>query len=140
MFGMNAVYFYYSLYISSHSLIWLLLSYIILMLFVVYSMMHPYIYQIMITFECKIGTLYKNAIFITLAKLPVNILIFIISLAVIFILFNINPLIASLLIAVFALCLIAYPGHFYAARVIERSILKDIKVKQSKIEYIEEEK
>ena len=46
---------------------------------------------------------------------------------------------AALFIAVFGLCITRYPGEFYAARVIERSILKDMKEKQPKIEYIGEE-
>ncbi|MCI8404843.1 MAG: DUF624 domain-containing protein [Clostridia bacterium] len=139
VFGLNAAHFYYSVFVSSHNMVWLMLCYIIVVLFIIYSMMHPYIYQLMVTFECKIGTIYKNALMITIAKLPGNILTLIASLAVILLLFNINPLIASLLIAVIGLCLTSYPGHFYAARVIERSILKDMKNKQSKIEYIGEE-
>lgn len=140
VFGLNAAHFYYSLYISSQNMIWLLLSYIIVLMFLVYSMMHPYIYQIMVTFECKIGAVYKNALLITMAKLPGNIFTFAISAVVIFALFSVlTPLIAALIIAVIGLCLTCYPGHFYAARVIERSILKDMKKKQSEIEYIEEE-
>lgn len=140
VFGLNAMYFYHSLYISLQSVLWLMLSYITLLAMVIYTMMHPYIYQIMITFECGIWTVYKNALLITLAKLPGNLFTFLVGAAVIFILFTVlNPIVAALIIAVIGLCLICYPGHFYAARVIENSILKDLKKKQPNIEYIGEE-
>ena len=140
VFGINAAHFYYTLYIGTGSIIWMLLTYIMALVFIIYTMMHPYLYQIMITFECKIGALYKNALLITLAKLPGNLFTFAVSAAVTAALFTlVNPVAASLIIAVIGLCLTRYPGEFYAARVIERSILRDMKKKQTKIEYIGEE-
>ena len=142
-FGLNAAHFYYSLYVSSGSILWMLLTYIMALVFIIYTMMHPYLYQIMVTFECKIGALYKNALLITLAKLPGNVFTLAVGVLVLGLLFTlVNPLAASLFIAVLGLCLTSYPGEFYAARVIERSILRDMKEKtekQPKIEYIGEE-
>lgn len=138
--GINAMHFYWSFYVSTHSFIWMLLTYIMMLAFLIYTMMHPYLYQVMITFQCKIGTLYKNALLMTLAKLPGNVFALAVSAAVLALAFTfINPVAASLFIAVLGLCLTRYPGEFYAARVIERSILKDMKEKQPKIEYIGEE-
>lgn len=140
VFGLNAAHFYYSFYVAYESIIWLLLSYIMLLVLIVYTMMHPYIYQIMVTFECKIWTIYKNAILITLAKLPGNVFTLFVGAAVIFMLFTLlNPFAAALILVIAGLCLTCYPGHFYAARVIERSILRDMKTKQPKVEYIGEE-
>ncbi|MCD8180059.1 MAG: hypothetical protein LUF26_01065 [Firmicutes bacterium] len=138
--GMNAVHFYYSLYAESGSILWMLLTYVMVLALIIYTMMHPYLYQMMVTFECKTGALYKNALIITLAKLPGNFFLLLFDAAVLFALFLfINPIAAALIIAVIGLCITRYPGEFYAARVIERSILKDMKKKQPKIEYIEED-
>ncbi len=138
--GTNAVYFYWSLYNATASTLWMLLSYITVVVLVLYTMMHPYIYQIMVTFECGIGSLYKNALLMTLAKLPGNFFILLAELAVTGILFLImHPAVAVLVIAVIGLVLTRYPGEFYAARVIDRTILKDMKTKKPQIEYIEED-
>jgi len=138
--GTNAVYFYWSLYGETGSTLWMLLSYVTAVILVIYTMMHPYIYQIMVTFECGIGSMYKNALLITLAKLPGNFFILVAELAVIGILFLImHPFVAMIVIAVIGLVLTRYPGEFYAARVIDRTILKDIKSKKPQIEYIEED-
>ena len=72
VFGLNAILFYHSLYVSTGSMLWMMLLYVMILVLVVYTMMHPYLYQIMVTFECGIGSLYKNALLITLAKLPGN--------------------------------------------------------------------
>lgn len=140
VFGINAAHFYWTFYISTHSFIWMLLTYIMALVFIIYTMMHPYIYQIMVTFECKIGAIYKNAFLLTLGKLPLNLLLTAVSaavLAAVFIFFN--PLIASLVLVIFGLCFTRYTGEFYAARVIERSILRDIKEKKPVVEYIGED-
>ena len=138
--GTNAVYFYWSLYGETGSTLWMLLSYITALILVLYTMMHPYIYQIMVTFECSIGSMYKNALLITLAKLPCNFFILLAECAVIGILFLVmHPVVAMIVIAVIGLVLTRYPGEFYAARVIDRTILKDLKSKKPQIEYIEED-
>lgn len=138
--GTNAAYFYHTLYVGTGSVIWLTLSYVTILVLIIYTMMHPYLYQIMVTFECRIGTLYKNALLITIAKLPGNFFTTLLSFSVIVLLFSLlNPLAAALVLVVVGLCITRYPTEFYAARVIERSILKDLKEKQPKIEYIEED-
>lgn len=140
VFALNAGHFYYVLYHATSSIIWLVLSYIVVLVLLIYTMMHPYIYQIMVTFECSIWSIYKNALIISLAKLPINFLLLVISGAVIYAMFTfVNPLAAALILVVAGLCLTCFPSHFYAARVIERSILKDIKKKQPAIEYIGED-
>lgn len=144
MFGINAICFYYNFYIQTSQFIWLLLIYVMSLTFIIYTMMHPYLYQIMVTFECKIGSLYKNALFITLAKLPLNLILTVICAAITIGIFFIveNPIVSILAAIIFGLCFTVYPRDFYAARVIEKSILKNIKTKQPKnveVEYIEEE-
>lgn len=140
MFGIFAMYFYYRLYHETGNMLFLILTYFLIIVFMIYTMMHPYIYQIMVTFECKIGALYKNALLMALGKAPLNLVVNAISVGVIFLAFwsISNPIVAVLLLLIFGLCISRYPTEFYAARVIERSILRDMKPR-TEIEYIEEE-
>lgn len=145
VFGVNAMHFYYSFYTSTGNVIWLLPSYIMVVVFVLYTMMHSYIYQIMVTFECSFGAIYKNALLLSIAKLPGNILTTAIScglLYAIFMVINLNPLFAAIIVLVFGLCFTRYVTDFYAARVIEKTILTNMKKKEEKkpvIEYLDED-
>lgn len=137
--GINAAYFYYGFYATTGSVIWMLLTYVTMLILLLYTMIHPYLYQIMVTFECSIGAMYKNALLMMIAKLPQSFLILVAEGAILFLLFTmVNPIAAALITIVIGLCLTHFPGQFYAARVIERSILKDMK-KKPEIEYIGEE-
>lgn len=137
--GINAAYFYYGFYVTTGSILWMLLTYVTMLILVLYTMIHPYLYQIMVTFECSIGAMYKNALLMMIAKLPQSFLILVAEGAILFLLFTmVNPIAAALITIVVGLCLTHFPGQFYAARVIERSILKDMK-KKPEIEYIGEE-
>ena len=137
--GINAAYFYYGFYVTTGSILWMLLTYVTMLILVLYTMIHPYLYQIMVTFECSIGAMYKNALLMMIAKLPQSFLILAFEGAILFLLFTmVNPIAAALITIVVGLCLTHFPGQFYAARVIERSILRDMK-KKPEIEYIGEE-
>lgn len=142
VFGVNALYFYYSAYMSYGSLLWLILCYVTFLLLFIFTMIHPYLYQLMVTFKCSFTQLYKNAILLTLAKLPMNFLLTIIEFAVIFAAFTIlSPAIAILFSLILGPCVMRFPSEFYAARVIERSILKDMQEKtpEVKITYLEDD-
>ena len=142
LLGINALMFYYSFYLSTGSIAWMALCYIAALMLVVYTMIHPYIYQIMVTFKCSMGQLYKNAILLALGKLPMNLLLTALAAVLIFILFTaINPAIAIVFSILIGQCIMKYPMEFYAARVIEKSILRDMKKKtpSAKIEYLEED-
>ena len=67
---------------------------------------------------------------ITLAKLPGNFFTTLIGVLIYGALFTfVNPLAAAIIVVVVGLGVTCYPPQFYAARVIERSILKDMKEK-----------
>lgn len=137
--GVNALHFYYGFYTIQGGVLWLTLTYVTALALVLYTMMHPYLYQIMVTFKCGMGSLYKNAFLIMLAKLPGSFFTTLVSAAVMALLFSVlNPLVAAIIMLVFGLCVTRYVTEFYAARVIERSILRDMEEKQPVIEYIEE--
>lgn len=144
-FALFSLFFYRIQYGQSHSFIWMLAEYVIMIAVLIYTMMHSYIYQLMVTFECSIASLYKNAVIITIAKLPGTIAVNLISagfLWLIFAIINLNALFAALIVMVFGLCFSRYVTDFYAARVIDRNILKNMKSKKANepvIEYLGEE-
>lgn len=52
-----------------------IMRYFIITMGIVYTMLHFYLYQLMITFELPLKQLYRNSVILSLAKLPRNILI-----------------------------------------------------------------
>lgn len=141
--GVNAMLFYHSFYAATHSFIWMLMTYLMMLVFIIYTLMHPFIYQIMVTFECGIGAIYKNALLMSLAKLPGSVFTTAVSAAVVLLLFNVmNPVVAALFLGVFGLMVTRYVTDFYAARVIEKTVLRNMKTKQAPepvIEYLDED-
>lgn len=51
------------------------LRYVIVIIVFVYTLMHPYLYQLMITFEMKFKDLYRNALLFAIGKLPSNLFV-----------------------------------------------------------------
>lgn len=142
LFGINALYFYYSAYAAYGSLLWMVLCYVTFLLLLLYTMIHPYLYQLMVTFECSFASLYRSAILLTLAKLPMNLLLTVIEAALIFAVFMLlSPAVAILFSLILGPCIMRFPSEFYAARVIERSVLRDMKKKSLKAEitYLEDD-
>lgn len=142
LFGINALYFYYSAYAAYGSLLWMVLCYVTFLLLLLYTMIHPYLYQLMVTFECSFASLYRSAILLTLAKLPMNLLLTVIEAALIFAVFMLlSPAVAILFSLILGPCIMRFPSEFYAARVIERSVLRDMKKKSLKadITYLEDD-
>lgn len=138
--GMNAIYFYYSIYQSTANIGWMFLFSLMVMLMVVYTWMHYYIYQIMVTFECTLGQLYKNSILFAIAMLPMNVLITIISVGIIILSFLfLIPVVAALVDLVFLSLFIRFPMEFSAARKINKTIINQRKKEMPKKEYIEED-
>ncbi len=52
-----------------------ILHYLIWMIILIYTMMHFYLYPMMVTFELSLKDLYKNALIFALGKLPSNLLV-----------------------------------------------------------------
>lgn len=102
-------------------------QYILLFIIIVYTIMHPYIYQLMITFDCTIKELYKNAMFLSLAKLPLNLLLMLIGAAIIIVpiwFFGIYPLVVGILALTVGIVLTRFPLEFYAVQNIQKEMLE----------------
>ena len=56
-----------------------LLKYVIAFVFLTYTTMHFYIYQLMITFKLKIKDIFKNAFLLAIVALPANMLVFVLT-------------------------------------------------------------
>ena len=100
---------------------------ILLFIIIVYTIMHPYIYQLMITFDCTIKELYKNAMFLSLAKLPLNLLLMLIGAAIIIVpiwFFGIYPLVVGILAPTVGIVLTRFPLGFYAVQNIQKEMLE----------------
>lgn len=126
LLGTTDVY-YYGKGAASHSgavgmLTALLMCFVIVLMFI-YVMMHMYTYQIMVTYECNFRTLLKNSFVMAMAKLPMNILLMVVTCAVMVIpMMYLNPVICILFYMIVGMMFARYPLEFYSARVIERNI------------------
>lgn len=141
--GMNAIAFYTALagnYTGGTNMILTMAKYIIFVIISLYFMMHIYIYQIMVTYECKFVNLMKSAALITLAKLPMSVLLSLIAVGGAVLLFTAlpNPVLGILIYALIGIIVMRYSMEFYAARVLEKNIKAVKKQNTAKITYTDE--
>jgi uncharacterized membrane protein YesL len=125
LFGLNALLFYFHTYQATGSGIWLFICYFTFLMLLIYTFMHYYIYQMMVTFQCTIGQLYKNSLLFAFAKLPMNLLLTAIGVVLIYLAFMIipSPILSILLSLLIWVSVVGYPMQFYAARTFERTLL-----------------
>ena len=99
--------------------------YLMIVLSIVYVWMHFYLYQLMVTFECSLKQLYKNALIFALGKLPMNIFLTVLCLGVSVLpyVFIANPLLSVILSLVIGLCFTRFAIEFYVARCLKKTIL-----------------
>ena len=117
----NAIYQYWNFYTQQNSFVWMLLTYLCIMMCIIYTFMHFHIYQIMITFECKFKDLLKNAFMLSFGKAPMNLLLCVIVLFLLGALFSfIQPIFAIFVCFIIGYGLVRYPIEFYSARTIQR--------------------
>ncbi|MDD6214717.1 MAG: hypothetical protein PUB42_06015 [Firmicutes bacterium] len=123
-FGSNAMYFYIRYYGQTHNMLALYGFAVLAIMMVIYTFMHFYIYQFIVTFENKIGTLIKNSMLMALANLPMNVLLCAVVTIISFFLFNVmTPLGAMIVSFVCWISFMRFPLDFYAARIIKRKLI-----------------
>ena len=92
----------------------------------IYTVIHYYAYQIMVTYVCTFRNLIKNSAIIALAKLPMTVLLTLITGAVYYLavsyIATVNPFLFVIVYGVLGLTFMRFPIEFYAARVIEKNI------------------
>ena len=146
-FATNAIYFYRNLEMQNAGgmgNVFFFLRYIMYSVLAIFVFMHYYIYQIMVTYECKFKDLLKYSLIFALAKLPMTVILTVICGGILVggaVLINSNPFMYALVFSIIGLTLTRYPIEFYVARVIEKNIKAEKKKedkKKARISYIDE--
>lgn len=96
----------------------------VLVLFCVYALSHMFAYQIMVTYQCKFIDIVKYSLVMTLAKLPMCIMLAVAACAVWVALWYFLGIAGVIIYLVVGLIFARYPLEFYAARVVAKNIEK----------------
>lgn len=105
----------------------LILRSILLVAFVIFAMMHMYIYQIMAKFKMKLSEIYRSSLILVLIKLPWNILAFIVSGLITYIVgyvFNANFVIAIAVSVLMYFSLNLFTQIFMTNNIVKKYILE----------------
>ncbi|MBR4720314.1 MAG: hypothetical protein IK057_00990 [Clostridia bacterium] len=123
VFGINAAIFYSGLMkegaaVAKYAFVMVIFG------FAIYTFMHYYVYELYLTFDNKTGKTLKNALIMSMAMLPAN-LIFTISIIVLtFLVFGVlAPLFTIVLFLSFWISLMRFPIDFYVARMLKRKFI-----------------
>lgn len=81
-FVMMALFYVVIIYYSSIGGMLGNLRYVVYLIIMIYTMMHLYIYPLMVTFKLPLNAIYKNSLLFAVAKLPSNIFVLIIQCAI----------------------------------------------------------
>ncbi len=93
---------------------------VIVFAFAIYTVAHIFMYQIMITYECKFKDIIKNSLLMTMAKLPMCVLLVLITGILCVVIFGTLGFFSIIVYATIGMSLTRFPLEFYAARVIEK--------------------
>jgi len=127
-----AITFYFYNFQLTHHSAWLVICYLICLTLMFYTFMHYYIYQIMITFECTTRQLYRNAIILAFAKLPMNLALTLHAVLLLLVLFMLlSPMVSLAASLAIWVTLMIFPVVFYTSRTIEKNLLTDVEEKEN---------
>lgn len=101
--------------------VYMFIRYFLLVLFFVYIMSHIFVYQIMVTYECKFKELIKTSLIMAIANLPMCVLMIIIT-GLIFFAISLLGIVSPLVYAIVGLSFTRFPLEFFATRVIDKNI------------------
>ena len=122
--SMVAFNFYSMQYASSPNQIYLIAQGILAFVLMIYTFMHYYIYQLMISYEAALIDLYKNAMLFCVAKFPQNIFFTVLAFGIVlglFVFLNVYALIAFVLIFTIVCKFII---EFYTSNVIRTTVIQ----------------
>ncbi len=97
---------------------------VLMIAYLIYAMAHRFMYQIMVTYECKLIDVIRNGLIMTMAKLPICLLLMVITGAICIAIFGLLGLVAVVIYATVGMSLTRFPLELYAAEVIEKNIEK----------------
>lgn len=123
-----AIMFYYRWYQSTHQTFIFVIMCIVIMCFVIFTFMNFYVYQLINTFDAKISVMYKNAFLLVLLTFPMDLFItLIVGVISYFIYTGLNPALSIILSVVILPGLLRFPIEYYAAKVIKKKMIDQIK-------------
>ena len=109
---------------------------IIILIALVFTWAHYYIYTMMVTFELKLKALFKNAVIFALGKMPLNIFITVIivmlSVGILYI-YALSPAILAIVMGVIGLSLIGFIIVFSSYPTIDKLMLKRVSEKKERV-------
>lgn len=99
-------------------------SFMVLM-FIIFMMMHMYMYPILVTFHLSIKQIYKNSLIFAIVKLFPNLGIFLLSVSLIFLTFYFNAIIGLFLYVFITVSLIGLITNFYVYPKLQKYMMRD---------------
>ena len=136
--GLLSMHFY--LMQSIKSPIWMIPQVFLIVVLLLYTIMHTYMYQIMVTFKLSFSKLIKNALFMAIAKFPMNLVLSIIVIAITCVLMYTMAGMWLLLIPFIYVSFVGFILHYYAATMIKRNFIDPFEEDKEKTVSIFEEK
>ena len=132
--------FFYSSQVSA-VMMSVVLRAIVLGVFVIFTMMHMYIYHIMVTFKLGIKDIYRNSFILIMARLPWNVLAFLFECAIIYagIYASMVSGIGMIVICLIMMTLVCFTGLFMTNKTVRRYMLEPALANEGKTETTEEE-
>lgn len=129
LLAIYGIYFYFVTYKSTGSQLWLFACCLMCTMLLVYTFMHFYIYQFMVTFSSKLSQLYKNALIFSLAQLPYSVLLAALALVINYIMFSfLHPMFVMLIDLILGISIMRFPMEYCAARAIEKKLIPNAPV------------
>ncbi len=130
LLGTNAISFYFKL--AQTNTIFVYVMFLVIICMTIYTFMHFYMYQFAVTFENSLREVYKNALIMALANMPMNlVLTALVVLCSYLVLGRLAP-IGIILVAFLAwISMMRFPIDFYTTRVIKHKIIDARKVEES---------
>lgn len=116
--------FYSHQYALSPNSMFLVAQGLLAFLLILYTFMHYYIYQIMVTYKVKLSVLYKNALLFAVAKFPQNIFFTVLSGGILLGLFVLLNVFAALAFVIVFTALCKFIIEFYTAEVIRKNTIQ----------------
>lgn len=123
---------YLSEYLASGSLIWMIILSLLTTITFLYTIMHLYVYQFMVTFKSSTVQLFKNAFIFAAANMPMCIFLLALAVTLNFVMFTFipNPLLILMLDFIIGISLARFPIEYSASRAISKKLLSILEQKE----------
>lgn len=120
--GTNAIYFYWSMADKIPALMYV--SYAMMGVMAIYTFMHFYMYEFLVTFKVSIKDVFKNSLIMAFGALPMNIFLTAFVIVVTYFAFSyLTPIAILLVVGLCWMSFMRFPIDFYAARLIKRQLI-----------------